>query len=92
MPEYVINDRRGIDPPQQVCRVCGGIPAHSLDYNKPTMDCVYHLRDQMTKFNERCHLAACLWGAKAQGAAYSEVEKAAYDECAKELLALVQRY
>ena len=50
MPEYTVIDKRGQEPTKEVCRVCGAPievkGTHSLQYNKPTMDCIKYLRNQ----------------------------------------------
>jgi len=46
---YTINDKRGKEEPKEVCRVCGSSTAHSKEYNKPTMDCIKHLRGRIQK-------------------------------------------
>lgn len=46
---YTINDKRGQEKPKPVCRVCGATieieGTHSLEYNRPTMDCIKYLRE-----------------------------------------------
>ena len=48
--EYTVIDKRGQEPAKEVCRVCGAPietkGTHSLEYNKPTMDCIKYLREQ----------------------------------------------
>lgn len=49
---YTVNDRRGEDKeakPKEACRVCGAPEVHSLEYNKPTMECIGYLRAQIAK-------------------------------------------
>ena len=41
---YKINDRRGKEPPKEVCRICGSPQIHSREYGNPTMDCIRYLR------------------------------------------------
>lgn len=31
----------------EVCRVCGSRDVHSRDYDKPTMDCINYLKDEI---------------------------------------------
>lgn len=46
---YSVNDRRGKDKekPLEACRVCGAPKVHTREYNKPTMDCIKYLREQI---------------------------------------------
>lgn len=41
----MVNDKRGEDKPQEACRVCGSQEVHSMEYNKPTMDCIEYLKE-----------------------------------------------
>lgn len=44
---YTITDRRGGQNPREVCRVCGAGECHTVEYGRPTMQCVQFLRDEI---------------------------------------------
>jgi hypothetical protein len=58
---YKVVDKRGIEPTPESCRVCGGpittdkkgIPNHSREYNKPTMDCIRYLRGRIQELEKQ---------------------------------------
>jgi hypothetical protein len=50
---YTVNDRRGVEDPKPTCRVCGAPEEHSKEYNKPTMDCIKHLRKEITLLRDK---------------------------------------
>lgn len=50
---FTVNDRRGVEEPKEVCRVCGSPTAHSKDYGKPTMGCIEYLREIIKNINNQ---------------------------------------
>lgn len=49
---YTVNDKRGKEPTTEPCRVCGAKIPHSKEYNKPTMDCIKHLRSRIAELEK----------------------------------------
>jgi hypothetical protein len=51
MTHTVIDRRRlsedYVEPPSEVCRICGSTTVHTREYNKPTMDCINYLRSKI---------------------------------------------
>ncbi|HLD91440.1 MAG TPA: hypothetical protein VI911_10600 [Patescibacteria group bacterium] len=52
---YTVNDRRGIEKPTEVCRVCGSGEVHTTEYNNPTMKCVDFFRKTISDLTNRLH-------------------------------------
>lgn len=52
---YIINDRRGKEPVGPVCRVCASKEEHSKEYNHPTMECIRHLRTEISEREAVAH-------------------------------------
>ena len=56
MENYTFTDKRGKEPELEVCRVCGAPikkkGEHSLVYNKPTMNCIKFMREEISTLKE----------------------------------------
>ena len=53
MSDYKINDKRGKEEPQEVCRRCGSEHAHVWNYtDPPTMACIEYLREQVSELRK----------------------------------------
>ena len=50
--DYTVNDNRGKEKPEEVCRVCGSKEVHSRTYNQPTMGCIEYYRKQLSEAKE----------------------------------------
>lgn len=56
---YTVRDRRAGGTDREVCRTCGAAAdpePHTREYNHPTMDCIFHLRNEINRRADEINL------------------------------------